>query len=98
MPIDPNAPRQPPPPSSSTSIGTAAARAGRIRRTDTSRRRRVARGLPPDRQPGEGQRGDSEEDRDERFDIGAFHQVVLEDGGIPLQVLEAKVKDWIAAQ
>ena len=41
------------------------------RRIETSRRRRVARGLPADRQPGEGQRGDSEEDRDERFDIGA---------------------------
>jgi small subunit ribosomal protein S6 len=43
----------------------------RGRRTETSRRRRVARGLPPDRQPGEGQRGESEEDRDDRFDIGA---------------------------
>jgi small subunit ribosomal protein S6 len=43
----------------------------RARRTDTSRRRRSARGLPPDRQPGEGQRGDGEEDRDERFEIGA---------------------------
>src|SRR5262245_37299094 len=32
----------------------------RTRRTDTSRRRRVARGLPPDRQPGEGQRGEVE--------------------------------------
>ena len=42
----------------------------RARRTDTSRRRRVARGLPPDRQPGEGQRGEPDEDRDERFDIG----------------------------
>jgi small subunit ribosomal protein S6 len=42
----------------------------RQRRTTTSRRRRVARGLPADRQPGEGQRGESEEDRDERFDIG----------------------------
>jgi small subunit ribosomal protein S6 len=42
----------------------------RQRRTTTSRRRRVARGLPGDRQPGEGQRGESEEDRDERFDIG----------------------------
>src|SRR6266852_3345575 len=28
----------------------------RNRRTETMRRRRVARGLPPDRQPGEGQR------------------------------------------
>ena len=42
----------------------------RSRRTETSRRRRVARGLPADRQPGEGQRGESEEDRDERFDLG----------------------------
>ena len=43
----------------------------RERRTETSRRRRVARGLPPDRQPGEGQRGEPDEDRDDRFDIGA---------------------------
>jgi small subunit ribosomal protein S6 len=43
----------------------------RARRTDTSRRRRVARGLPPDRQPGEGQRGEPDEDRDDRFDLGA---------------------------
>ena len=41
----------------------------RSRRTDTSRRRRVARGLPPDRLPGEGQRGDVDEDRDDRFDM-----------------------------
>jgi small subunit ribosomal protein S6 len=43
----------------------------RARRTETSRRRRVARGLPPERQPGEGQRGEPDEDRDDRFDIGA---------------------------
>jgi small subunit ribosomal protein S6 len=43
----------------------------RARRTETSRRRRVARGLPADRQPGEGQRGESEDDRDDRFDMGA---------------------------
>jgi hypothetical protein len=41
-------------------------------RTATSRRRRVARGLPEDRQPGEGQRGDGDgdddrDDRDDRF-------------------------------
>ena len=42
----------------------------RTRRTETSRRRRVARGLPPDRAPGEGQRGDGDEDRDDRFDMG----------------------------
>jgi small subunit ribosomal protein S6 len=40
----------------------------RSKRTETSRRRRVARGLPPDRQPGEGQRGESEEERDDRFE------------------------------
>jgi small subunit ribosomal protein S6 len=42
----------------------------KARRTETSRRRRTARGLPPDRQPGEGQRGDADDDRDDRFDMG----------------------------
>ena len=46
-----------------------AARA-KAQRQATSARRRVARGLPPDRQPGEGQRGDGDDDRDDRFDIG----------------------------
>jgi small subunit ribosomal protein S6 len=41
----------------------------RGKRTETSRRRRVARGLPPDRAPGEGQRGEIEDDRDDRFDM-----------------------------
>jgi len=42
----------------------------RTRRTESSRRRRLARGLPPDRQPGEGQRSEFEDDRDDRFEIG----------------------------
>ncbi len=42
----------------------------RSRRSDTSKRRRVARGLPAERQPGEGQRGDTDEDRDDRFEMG----------------------------
>jgi hypothetical protein len=42
----------------------------RSKRTENSRRRRVARGLPADRQPGEGQRSDMDDDRDDRFDIG----------------------------
>ncbi len=42
----------------------------RANRTDNSRRRRVARGLPPDRQPGEGQRGEVDDDREDRFDMG----------------------------
>ncbi|HEX5109263.1 MAG TPA: 30S ribosomal protein S6 [Vicinamibacterales bacterium] len=41
----------------------------RARRTSTSRRRRLARGLPADRQPGEGQR-EPDDDRDDRFDVG----------------------------
>src|SRR5688572_10081130 len=40
----------------------------RSKRTAESRRRRVARGLPPDRQPGEGQRGGEDDDRDDRFE------------------------------
>jgi small subunit ribosomal protein S6 len=40
----------------------------RGKRTETSRRRRVARGLPPDRAPGEGQR-EPDDDRDDRFDM-----------------------------
>jgi small subunit ribosomal protein S6 len=42
----------------------------RARRTETSRRRRIARGLPADRQPGEGQRGEPDDDSDDRFDMG----------------------------
>jgi small subunit ribosomal protein S6 len=37
-------------------------------RTADSRRRRVARGLPPDRQPGEGQKELDDDDQDDRFD------------------------------
>ncbi len=42
----------------------------RTQRTEASRRRRVARGLSPDRQPGEGQRSEFEDDRDDRFELG----------------------------
>jgi small subunit ribosomal protein S6 len=41
----------------------------RTTRSESSRRRRVARGLPPDRQPGEGQRGEPDDDRDDRYDM-----------------------------
>ena len=40
----------------------------RTKRSETSRRRRIARGLPPDRAPGEGQR-EMDDDRDDRFDM-----------------------------
>jgi small subunit ribosomal protein S6 len=39
----------------------------RAARTETSRRRRVARGLPAERQPGEGPRGEIDDDRDDRY-------------------------------
>jgi small subunit ribosomal protein S6 len=41
----------------------------RTKRGDVSRRRRTARGLPPERQPGEGQRGEQDDDRDDRVDM-----------------------------
>ena len=45
----------------------------RTTRSETSRRRRIARGLPPERQPGEGQRefdDERDEDQDDRFEAG----------------------------
>lgn len=44
----------------------------KAKRTVTSQRRRVARGLPADRQPGEGTRNDPDDDRDDRFDMGGM--------------------------
>jgi small subunit ribosomal protein S6 len=40
----------------------------RTKRQTESERRRVKRGLPPQRQPGEGRSQDAEEDGDDRFD------------------------------
>ena len=33
-----------------------------------------------------------------KFDVRAFHDEVLKDGAVPLEVLEAKIDRWIAAQ
>ena len=33
-----------------------------------------------------------------RFDIRAFHDVILEEGAMPLSLLEQRVRDWIADQ
>src|SRR4051812_12690396 len=42
----------------------------RTKRQSESERRRVKRGLPPVRQPGEGRQGDADESEDVRFDGG----------------------------
>ena len=41
-------------------------------------------------------RGEAQKALGDRFDIRAFHRVVLEDGAVPMAVLEAKVHKWIA--
>ena len=40
----------------------------------------------------------AESELGEKFDIRGFHAEVLQDGSVPLAVLEAKVDRWIAAQ
>ena len=43
-------------------------------------------------------RNDAEQTMGAKFDIKAFHDRVLEDGGVPLTFLTAKVKRWAAAR
>jgi uncharacterized protein (DUF885 family) len=43
-------------------------------------------------------RNEAEQTMGAKFDIKAFHDRVLEDGGVPLTFLTAKVKRWAAAQ
>ena len=50
---------------------TIKAERARAKRTEESRRRRVARGLPPDRQPGEGPQGENEDDSGDMMFDGA---------------------------
>jgi len=40
----------------------------------------------------------AEEALGDRFDLRAFHDAVLENGAVPLDVLEAQIDRWIAAQ
>ena len=50
---------------------TIKAERARTKRTEESRRRRVARGLPPDRQPGEGPQGMDDDDASDMMFDGA---------------------------
>jgi uncharacterized protein (DUF885 family) len=40
----------------------------------------------------------AERELGDRFDVRKFHTAVLADGALPLDVLEAKIERWIAAQ
>ena len=42
-------------------------------------------------------RDEAEKTMGAKFDIKAFHDRVLEDGGVPLTFLTAKVKSWAEA-
>jgi uncharacterized protein (DUF885 family) len=42
-------------------------------------------------------RSEAEQALGERFDLRAFHDLVLEDGAMPLWALREKVERWIAA-
>ncbi len=43
-------------------------------------------------------RGLAEEQLGENFDLREFHDVVLSAGGVPLDILEANVRTWLASQ
>jgi len=40
-------------------------------------------------------RREAEQQLGDRFDVRAFHDVVLETGAVPLDVMEGKVRAWI---
>jgi uncharacterized protein (DUF885 family) len=43
------------------------------------------------------QRQRAQEELGEKFDITEFHRVVLENGSLPLDILEEVVDQWIAS-
>ena len=43
-------------------------------------------------------RDDAEARLGDKFDVKAFHRMVLQDGAMPLSMLEAKIDRWIEEQ
>ncbi|MFQ5525349.1 MAG: DUF885 family protein [Thermoanaerobaculia bacterium] len=43
-----------------------------------------------------GLRGEAEDELGDAFDIKAFHRAVLQDGALPMRVLQTKIREWIA--
>jgi uncharacterized protein (DUF885 family) len=43
-------------------------------------------------------RDKAEAELGDRFDIKGFHDTVLGGGGLPLEILERRVNDWIASR
>jgi uncharacterized protein (DUF885 family) len=43
-------------------------------------------------------RRNAEKELGEKFDVRDFHREVLDDGALPLDVLEAKIARWTAAR
>ncbi len=43
-------------------------------------------------------RGFAQRELGDRFDVRGFHDAVLRNGSVPLDVLEAQIRDWVAAQ
>ncbi|WP_286843275.1 DUF885 family protein, partial [Idiomarina sp. UBA4206] len=43
-------------------------------------------------------RNEAEQQLGDKFDIREFHDAVLENGSVPLKVLEQHINDWIAEQ
>jgi uncharacterized protein (DUF885 family) len=42
-------------------------------------------------------REDAQEALGDRFDVKAFHDRVLEDGGVPITFLSTKIHEWIGS-
>jgi uncharacterized protein (DUF885 family) len=43
-------------------------------------------------------RARAQKERGPKFDLRAFHDAVLDQGPLPLDMLEAKINEWIATQ